>query len=338
MQGHFLKNVVEFINHNDSPAVLDVYAPCQAEHGIADAAASREGRFAVACRMNPLFVHDPRRGPDLHSRFSLDGNPDPEKDWTTGELEYVEDGAVKLKERPLTPADFALGEGRFRKQFRPLKNGAAATPIAEYIDLSPAEREGKTPFVWSTDDDKKLIKVAVEPTLVRLVEERRKNWRTLQYLAGQDVKRLDASHRAELKALQTQYKGAVEARESSIDSIARAMSELAASSKAPALGGIALGLAPAAAAPAPAQAPAASGNGAHVPLTDADAVKCSNCKTCYQDVPELFELTRIVVDGVTKEVAHLIPGALDRVKITPELRAKVARVAANCDSEIIHEL
>jgi pyruvate-ferredoxin/flavodoxin oxidoreductase len=75
-----------------------------------------------------------------------------------------------------------------------------------------------------------------------------------------------------------------------------------------------------------------------IPLSDADSAKCSNCKTCYQEVPELFERTRLVVDGAAKEVAHLIPGALDRVKITPELRAKVARVAANCDSEIVHEL
>jgi pyruvate-ferredoxin/flavodoxin oxidoreductase len=338
MQAHFLKNVVEFLNHNDSPAVMDVYAPCQAENGIADSSGSREGRFAVECRMNPLWVHDPRRGPDLHSRFSLDGNPEPNKDWATGELEYVENGAVKLLERPLTPADFALGEGRFRKQFRRVPADAAATPIAEYVDLSPADREGKTPFVWSVDDDKKLIKLAVGPTLVRLVEERRKNWRTLRYLAGQDVQQLDASHHAELQALQSQYKEAVEARESSIDSIARAMSELAASSKAPAPGGIALGLAPAAAAPAAQQAAAASGDGVRVPLSDADSANCSNCKTCYQEVPELFERTRLVVGGAAKEVAHLIPGALDRVKITPELRAKVARVAANCDSEIVHEL
>ena len=51
---------------------------------------------------------------------------------------------------------------------------------------------------------------------------------------------------------------------------------------------------------------------------------------------ELFEKTKIVVDGVSKEVAHLIPGALDHIKITPELRSKVVRVAANCDAEIIH--
>ena len=53
---------------------------------------------------------------------------------------------------------------------------------------------------------------------------------------------------------------------------------------------------------------------------------------------ELFEKTSIVVDGVAKEVGHLIPGALDHIKMTPELRSKLSRVAANCDAEIIHAL
>ncbi|MDR3476111.1 MAG: thiamine pyrophosphate-dependent enzyme, partial [Devosia sp.] len=108
MQGHFLKHVVEMLNHNDSPAVLDVYTPCQGEQGISDPQANRHGRLAVESRMSPLFVHDPRRGGDLHNRFSLEGNPAIDKDWTTTTIEYVEDGATKLMDVPLTPADFAL--------------------------------------------------------------------------------------------------------------------------------------------------------------------------------------------------------------------------------------
>ena len=95
------------------------------------------------------------------------------------------------------------------------------------------DRADKTPFVWSTDDDKKLIKVEASETIVHLVQERRKNWRTLQYLAGLDVEKLDADHHAEVETLKRQYKEAAEARESRSNSIARAMSELAASSKAP---------------------------------------------------------------------------------------------------------
>ncbi len=250
---------------------------------------------------------------------------------------------TKLMEAPMTPADFALTEGRFRKQFHRLAADAVGVATHEYIELSVAERAGKTPFVWSTDDDKKLIKMEASQMVVRLVEERRRNWRTLQYLAGLDVAKLDADHHVELEALQRQAEEATEARESSIDSIARAMSELAASSKAPSSGAPSLsGHAPSATthliSAAPAATPAAKGNGsAPVTLADEDVPKCNNCKTCYQEIPELFEKTRIVVEGAAKEVGHLIPGALNRIKITPELKAKIARVAANCDAEIIHE-
>ena len=74
-----------------------------------------------------------------------------------------------------------------------------------------------------------------------------------------------------------------------------------------------------------------------VGFADANIAKCTNCKTCYTQLPELFEKTKIVVDGSPKEVAHLIPGAATKVKPTAELKSKVARVAANCDAEIVHE-
>ncbi len=154
LQGHFLKHVVEFLNHNDSPAVLDVYTPCQGEQGIADPEASRHARLSVISRMNPVFVHDPRRGASLHERFSLEGNPDVDKDWATGTIEHVENGATKLFAAPDDAGDFALTEGRFRKHFHRLAPDAVGVPVHEYIDLGPAEREGKTPFVWSTDDAK----------------------------------------------------------------------------------------------------------------------------------------------------------------------------------------
>jgi pyruvate-ferredoxin/flavodoxin oxidoreductase len=85
-------------------------------------------------------------------------------------------------------------------------------------------------------------------------------------------------------------------------------------------------------------APAAAAS-VHTPVLatihEDDVSKCTNCKTCYQQVSELFEKTTIVADGVPKEVAHPIPGAFAKVKVTPELVSRVARVAANCDAEII---
>ena len=53
------------------------------------------------------------------------------------------------------------------------------------------------------------------------------------------------------------------------------------------------------------------------------------------DSHTMGEPTRIVVNGESREVGRLIPGILERVTPTPELKARVKRVSANCDAEII---
>ena len=341
LQNHFLKNTMEFLTYTDSPAVLDVYTPCQGEHGIADDISARQSRLAVESRMNPVFVHDPRRGKTLHEWFSLDGNPDPESAWTTKALEYLDDaGQVQLKTMPLTPAHFALGEIRFKKQFRKLAADASnLVPVEEFIDLTEAQREGKTAFVYSTDSKKRLIKMGLSGSVVALVEERRKYWNLLQYLAGQHVARMSADHRTGMATLQAQYQDSVKQRDSSLDGFARAMSELAASSKAQVGNGTVIPITPVSGAPAVVQADVGGGavavSEALVTYDVADQVKCTNCKTCYQDLSELFEKTRIVINGESREVGQLIPGALERVTVTPELKARIKRVSANCDAEII---
>ena len=85
-------------------------------------------------------------------------------------------------------------------------------------------------------------------------------------------------------------------------------------------------------APAAASAPAA---GSDAIVSIEDSTKCTNCKTCYQDLSEIFEKTRIVVNGESREVARIIPGALERVTVTAELKSRIQRVSANCDAEII---
>ncbi len=340
LPGHFLKNTLECLRYTQGPAVMDIYTPCQSEHGITDAAAARHGRLAVESRMSPVFVHDTRRGASLHDSFSLDGNPDPDKDWTTTTLEYLDDnGGLQLLTMPLTPAVFALGENRFRKQFHPLDaaDDGRTMAVDAFIDLPPMERTEHIPFIYSVDANRHLQKIGVSPSLVELVEERRKYWRTLQYLAGLDVGKMAEEHRAAMDALSAQYQASVRQREVSMDDIARAMSRLAASSKVQPAGGGLIPVhqvddAPAAVSDA---ATATATAAAPVTLAPEDQVKCTNCKTCYQDLPEIFERTRIVVDGESREVARMIPGVLGHLKVTPELTRRIQRVAANCDAEII---
>lgn len=102
---HFYRAVME-ANAYPGPAVIVAYTPCQPEHGIADDASSRQAHLAVESRAFPLFTYDPRRGPSMAERLSLQGNPSPKDDWTTlpgGE-------AVDF----LT---FARSEGRFAPHF-----------------------------------------------------------------------------------------------------------------------------------------------------------------------------------------------------------------------------
>jgi len=331
LTSHFLKSAMTFLTRTDGPAVLDVYTSCQPEHGVTDDAANRQALLAVNSRMSPVFVHDPHAGCSLKERFSLEGNPDINQTWTTTTLEYMDDkGQVQLKDIPLTPASFAVTEGRFKKHFSKLDATVDALSVESYVDLAVAARKGKTPFVWTTKEGK-LIRLAVSQTIVGLVEERRRNWRMLQELSGQGLAQRDATHEAAMAALRSQYQAALSSREDSINAIARTMSQLAASSKAPASGGMGSSFpVPVVAAPV---MPSAASSTAIVSMTD--ETLCTNCKTCYQELPELFEKIKTVVEGKPKEIAHLIPGAVDKVTPTPELKAKIAKVIANCDAEII---
>ncbi|MEZ5116105.1 MAG: 2-oxoacid:acceptor oxidoreductase family protein [Candidatus Nanopelagicales bacterium] len=343
MHGHFLASTMRMIDY-PAAAVMDVYTPCGGEHGVSEASSNLRARLAVESRMHPLFVHDPRNGETLHDWFSLDGNPDVDKTWTTSTIEYVDDsGALHLMTTPLTPAEFALGEVRFKKQFRRLGESEeeGALPIDEFVELTADARGGRTPFVYATDDDKRLIKVACSSAIVALVEDRRRYWQTLQYLSGVHEAQLTALHKADLEELRGLYEQATAQRESTLDDIARAMSELATSSAAP-VGGFAPaggfgGAATATAAPAAAPAPAAAGGpeGAPVWLDPADLEACNDCGTCYQELPQFFEKTTVIIDGQSRQVAQMIPGAIDTVEVTPDIQKRIDRVRKSCDGEII---
>jgi len=71
----------------------------------------------VESRAFPLFTYDPRRGPTIAERLSLQGNPALRADWATGP-----DGAM------VDFLAFARSEGRFAPHF-----GADGTPTPEIV-------------------------------------------------------------------------------------------------------------------------------------------------------------------------------------------------------------
>jgi pyruvate-ferredoxin/flavodoxin oxidoreductase len=340
---HYLAAVSRFITYPEGAGLLQVYTPCGFEQGFADDLSNAQARLAVRSRIAPLFVHDPRAGKTIAERLSLEGNPELDKPWATQNLKYVDaDGATKVMSIPYTPADFAYSEIRFAKQFYPLAPDAPnPTPIAEYVELTAEARAGRTAYIVTTDADGALVRIAVKAGIVDLVEDRQQYWQLLRFLAGRETKMQAADAAKALANLREELDSVQDDREQAIDEIARALASLAtakdpASVVMPSFGpasvvGVAAPVVP----PQMAELIATPATDRPIWLAEADLPKCTNCATCYQELPAIFEQATIVVDGEALEVSRMKPGALDSLTITPELTALMQRVKDTCDAEII---
>jgi pyruvate-ferredoxin/flavodoxin oxidoreductase len=100
-----------------------------------------------------------------------------------------EDGAESEMTLPLTIADWAATEGRFKKHFKAIKGEPTEeqVPFHEYLRLTPDEREGKTAFIHIAGPDRRLSRLSVSPEIAQLAAERQQFWLELRHLAGLEV-------------------------------------------------------------------------------------------------------------------------------------------------------
>ncbi|MDJ0976430.1 MAG: 2-oxoacid:acceptor oxidoreductase family protein, partial [Planctomycetota bacterium] len=200
------------------PSVFLLHTPCPPEHGLSDHSAHRAARLAVESRAFPLLVYDPDEGETVADCLDLDGNPALDETWPTYTLEYLdEDGAEQSMELPLTIADWAADEGRFKKHFREI-NGAGGgdmelVPFHEYLALEEEEREDVEPFIHALRPDNTLRRLKVSSEIVTLAEERVGFWNMLREMAEDEEEGLSAEaeealraqHEQELEDLKRQY-------------------------------------------------------------------------------------------------------------------------------------
>ena len=184
---HLLEGYIEGLNSR-RPALFNIYAVCQTEHGVPDDSAELQSKLAVESRAYPLFRYDPDRGVTPAECADLEGNPALDADWPVYKLDYLdENGQPAVMELPMTFADFAVTEGRFRKHFRKAPRETwndDMLPLTEFIELQPAAREGRFPYIWAVDPDNHLMRVLVSAELVKATIERRDFWRTLKFMTG----------------------------------------------------------------------------------------------------------------------------------------------------------
>lgn len=183
---HLIGGVIKGLRSR-RPAIFSIYTPCPVEHGLPDEWAPHGARLALESRAFPYLTYDPDAGDTLADCISLDGNPAIDEIWPSYNLEYVEDGVAKSMELPLTIADWAATEARFRKHFRevkPEKWNEDMVPFHDYVQLPAEEREGKTAFIHAVDADKRLRRMSVAPEVAKLAQDRILFWNQLRELAG----------------------------------------------------------------------------------------------------------------------------------------------------------
>ncbi len=235
---HLVSGVLRGLNKR-RPAIFNIYTPCPVEHGLADDLATRAARLALESRAFPFLTYDPDAGPLFSNALTLDGNPALEDLWPAYTLEYVDDeGMSQRMELPLTIADWAATEGRFKRHFHAVpadKWNEDMVPFHTFLELSLADREGKTPFIYTLTPDKRLDRMEVSPEIVMLAEERLQFWGQLRELAGLEpsatvrdrlVAQVEADYEQRLDRLRADYEGKMaELRATYPRAIARRMAE-----------------------------------------------------------------------------------------------------------------
>jgi pyruvate-ferredoxin/flavodoxin oxidoreductase len=184
---HLIEGFIDGLNAR-RPALFNIYSPCMPEHGIADDLAEHQSKLAVESRAYPLIRYNPDKGILPEECFDLEGNPAMDDDWPTYKLEYVDEKGNPGKiDTAMTFADFAVTEGRFRKQFRTVPADAwndNMIPLAEFLELTSEDREEKFPYIWAVNQKNRLIRVMPAEPIVRSCEDRKNFWRMLKSLAG----------------------------------------------------------------------------------------------------------------------------------------------------------
>jgi len=271
---HLLEGYIDGLNSR-RPALFNIYTTCQPEHGVADDASDHQAKLALDSRAYPLFRYDPDAGVTFKECTDLDGNPAIDDDWVSYSLGYQDENGKEGKlDLPLTFADFAFSEGRFRKHFRKVPADAwndNMVPLHEFLELDEEDRDGLFPYIWAVDGKNRLMRVLVAQEIVLSCEERRDFWHQLRSLAGVDEVVDEQAIASQAKAEMAQ--------------------KLTSSLLALANGGDISALSDMAAAPTAGNGAAAGGNGTALDGYEPvwiETPECTTCDECTDINPKIF--------------------------------------------------
>jgi hypothetical protein len=167
------------------PALFNVYS---GEAGRAPGVpAYLAAAAAMEARVFPAFTYDPSAGGDWASRFCIDDNPQPERDWPAQAFSYEDEEHQNIcEEIDFTVADFISFDPRAARHFarvpRERWNGSMV-PVREAMGRSERLPD-KVPYVLMVDERDVLQKVVADDRVIQEVRRIGGLWRSLQELGG----------------------------------------------------------------------------------------------------------------------------------------------------------
>lgn len=169
---------------HDGPALFSVYSG--AGPATAPLPPYLVSAAAVESRAFPAFAYDPGAGPDWASRFSLDANPQPGRDWPEHALGW-EDAAHQRQGETVAFSliDFLALDRRAAPHFAriaPEAWNSNLIPVAEAV--AQPDQEGRVPCLFMADAEEGLHKVLADDVLLREARRCLGRWRALQELGG----------------------------------------------------------------------------------------------------------------------------------------------------------
>ncbi len=284
------------------PALFSIYAgaagalPCY----LASAAAMQSRAF-------PAFTYDPAAGPDLASRFSLENNPQPERDWPVEKFSYADQELQAVTEDvAFTFVDFVTCDPRYASHFALAPRvswGDSMIPVASWLENPPQDAASGVPYVLAVDDGDLLCRLVVDERLVRLALRCREGWHRLQELGGIHDSRAERLLAREKQAWEEEHR-----REAQAAPVAAP--EAAAAAREPT---------PAVSAPAAVEEvePARNPDEAYI-----ETIRCSTCNECTQLNPRMFAYN----DNQQAYIADLKAGSY----------AQLVEAAESCQVSVIH--
>jgi hypothetical protein len=138
-------------------------------------------------RAFPTYTYDPDKPLDGGSRFSIDGNPQPERDWPVHPFQYEDAGHQRVKrDMSFTVADFVAADERFARHFLRAPGGKLS-PAAQWLDGDAAADLETAPAIAMVDQNDMLHEVVIDEPIVNLARRGLDRWRRLQKLAAMGI-------------------------------------------------------------------------------------------------------------------------------------------------------